>query len=86
MGGGRAGAGAGPPGSSTVDAGRLIGDLRELAARTSDEHGAQRVAWTDVWADARGFLRERLAELPVEVEVDEAATCGPRSTASPTAC
>jgi hydantoinase/carbamoylase family amidase len=67
------GAAAGPPHPATADAAQLIGELRALAARTSDEHGAQRVAWTDGWAAARAFLRDRLAELPVRVEVDEAA-------------
>lgn len=30
------------------------------------------MAWTKTWDSARDFLRERLAELPVEVSVDEA--------------
>jgi hypothetical protein len=36
------------------DAARLLGDLRSLAALTATERGAQRVAWTQTWADARG--------------------------------
>ncbi len=51
---------------------RAIADLRALAELTGGPGGARRLAWTDEWADARGLLRERLAELPVEVEVDEA--------------
>ncbi len=51
---------------------RVIADLRALAALTSDENGAQRVAWTPVWARAREWYRARLAELPVEVEQDAA--------------
>ena len=51
---------------------RVIADLRELAALTSDENGAQRVAWTPTWAKARDWYRAKLAELPVEVEQDEA--------------
>jgi allantoate deiminase len=56
-----------------ADAERAIALLRDLAERTSDEHGAQRVAWTDTWALARRWLREQLAGLPgVAVEVDAA--------------
>src|SRR6478752_2608897 len=51
---------------------RAIGDLRALAELTGGPGGARRVAWTDEWAAARGLLRERLSELPVEVETDEA--------------
>jgi N-carbamoyl-L-amino-acid hydrolase len=46
--------------------------LRELAELTSDEAGAQRVAWTDVWQTARAFLREQLRELPVTIRTDTA--------------
>jgi len=58
--------------SRGIDADRVVADLRELAARTSDESGAQRLAWTDTWLDARAFLRELLAELDIEAELDEA--------------
>lgn len=51
---------------------RAIADLRALADLTGGPGGARRLCWTDEWANARGLLRERLAELPVEVEVDEA--------------
>jgi hydantoinase/carbamoylase family amidase len=51
---------------------RALADLRALRELTEDERGAQRVAWTDTWAAARAWLRERLAELPVTVDVDEA--------------
>jgi len=54
------------------DAARLLADLRALAALTATEHGAQRLAWTDTWARARAWERERLDELPVSVEIDEA--------------
>ena len=46
--------------------------LRELAELTSDEAGAQRVAWTGVWQKARAFLREQLRGLPVTVRTDAA--------------
>jgi N-carbamoyl-L-amino-acid hydrolase len=55
-----------------VDSARLLADLHALADLTATAEGAQRVAWTDTWARARGWERELLAELPVTVEVDEA--------------
>src|SRR4051794_5359715 len=51
---------------------RALADLRALRELTENERGAQRVAWTDTWAAARAWLRERLAELPLEVDEDEA--------------
>jgi N-carbamoyl-L-amino-acid hydrolase len=55
-----------------VDAPRVIADLRELAERTSDENGAQRLCWSQTWRDARMFLTERLDALGVEQEIDAA--------------
>jgi hydantoinase/carbamoylase family amidase len=56
------------------DPGRVIADLRELDRLTGGADGARRVCWTPVWAQARDFLRSRLAEIDgVEVEIDEAA-------------
>jgi hydantoinase/carbamoylase family amidase len=55
-----------------MDADRVLADLRELARLTGGPDGARRVCWTDEWARAREFLRSRLEELPVEVEVDAA--------------
>lgn len=51
---------------------RVLADLRELAQRTGGPDGARRVCWTREWEKAREFLRERLAELPVEVSLDPA--------------
>jgi N-carbamoyl-L-amino-acid hydrolase len=51
---------------------RVIDDLRELAALSSDARGAQRVAFTPVWESARRWLRSKAAELPVEVFEDAA--------------
>jgi beta-ureidopropionase / N-carbamoyl-L-amino-acid hydrolase len=56
----------------SLDPSRTIAELRELHALTGDAQGAQRVCWTETWARARDFLRERLNDLPVEIEVDEA--------------
>lgn len=55
-----------------LDPQRTINDLKELRALTGDENGAQRVAFTDTWVTARKFMRDKLADLPIEVEVDEA--------------
>ena len=51
---------------------RTVSELRELKELTGDDNGAQRVAWTDTWAQAREWLRGKLAGLPVEEDVDEA--------------
>src|SRR5262252_9004042 len=51
---------------------RTLDDLRELAALTGDERGAQRVAWTETWQAARDWFRGKLAQLPVTVETDAA--------------
>lgn len=56
-----------------VDGRRMVADLRELAALTSDEGGAQRVAWTPTWLRAREWLAERLAACGVAIEHDAAA-------------
>src|SRR5215213_4359546 len=55
-----------------MDAERVLADLRALARLTGGPDGARRVCWTDEWARARDFLRSRLDELPVEVEIDAA--------------
>jgi len=51
---------------------RAIADLRALADLTGGPGGARRLCWTAEWDNARAFLRERLGELPVSVDVDEA--------------
>lgn len=51
---------------------RTIAELKELRALTGDENGAQRLAFTPVWAATRQWLRGKLAELPVETHMDEA--------------
>ncbi len=55
-----------------LDPKRTVAELKELRALTSDENGAQRVAFTKTWRDARAWLRAKLAALPVEVHEDEA--------------
>ncbi|MEY2410312.1 MAG: beta-ureidopropionase / N-carbamoyl-L-amino-acid hydrolase [Verrucomicrobiota bacterium] len=51
---------------------RTVAELKELRALTGDEKGAQRVAFTPVWSEARRWLRGKLADLPVEVHADAA--------------
>src|SRR5437899_3260989 len=51
---------------------RTVAELKELRALTGDEDGAQRVAFTDTWVRARQFLKDKLKQLPVEVQQDEA--------------
>src|SRR5256886_4458488 len=51
---------------------RTVAELRELRGFTSDENGAQRVAFTKKWVETRAWLRKKLDALPVEVHVDAA--------------
>src|SRR5919199_1449565 len=55
-----------------MNAQRVIGDLRELASRTSTADGAQRLAWGPVWRDAREWFRGKVAELGLRIETDSA--------------
>jgi N-carbamoyl-L-amino-acid hydrolase len=54
------------------DAGRVVADLRELHALTGTDAGAQRVCWTETWRQAQSLIAERLGELGLEPERDEA--------------
>jgi N-carbamoyl-L-amino-acid hydrolase len=58
----------------TIDADRVIADLRELAAASGGEHaGAKRLAWSEDWMAAREWLLGKLGELDgVSVERDVA--------------
>ena len=52
---------------------RTVDELRELRELTGNEDGAQRVAWSETWSQARGWLSGKLAGIPgVEEETDEA--------------
>ena len=55
-----------------LDPARTVAELRELRELTGDENGAQRVAWTPTWLQARDWLGSKLEGLPLEYEVDEA--------------
>jgi N-carbamoyl-L-amino-acid hydrolase len=58
--------------NAPFDPKRTVAELKELRRLTSDENGAQRVAFTRTWVAARAWLRERLETLPVEIHTDEA--------------
>ncbi len=51
---------------------RVIADLRELAALTTDERGAQRVAWGPVWRKTREWFTQKVQELGITPERDGA--------------
>jgi N-carbamoyl-L-amino-acid hydrolase len=51
---------------------RTVAELKELRELTGDENGAQRVAWTETWETARGWLRGKVAGTGATEEIDEA--------------
>ena len=51
---------------------RTIAELKDLRGFTSDENGAQRVAFTKKWIETRAWLRKKLDTLPVETHADAA--------------
>jgi hydantoinase/carbamoylase family amidase len=51
---------------------RAVAELKELRELTEDADGAQRVAWTDTWEQAREWLRSKVAETGAREEIDEA--------------
>jgi allantoate deiminase len=55
-----------------VSARDVIANLRDLASRTSDADGAQRVAWGPVWRQARQWLDATLADHGLRAETDAA--------------
>jgi hypothetical protein len=58
--------------NATLNPKQTIAELKELRKLTGDENGAQRVAFTPTWANARAWLRRKLEALSVEIHVDEA--------------
>src|SRR5476649_1505439 len=56
----------------TLDPARTVAELEELRALTGDENGAQRVAWTETWETARGWLRDKVSETGAVETIDEA--------------
>src|SRR5215475_4200358 len=55
-----------------LDPKRTVADLKELRSLTGDENGAQRVAFTPIWAKARKFLRSKVEETGAEIHNDAA--------------
>ncbi len=56
-----------------LDPKRTVADLKELRALTGDENGAQRVAFTETWVQARQWLQGKVQTIPrVETHRDEA--------------
>jgi N-carbamoyl-L-amino-acid hydrolase len=51
---------------------RAVAELRELQELTGGENGAQRVAWTDTWDQARKWLHGKLEGTGAEESVDAA--------------
>lgn len=60
------------PATTALQPQRTVAELKELRSLTGNADGAQRVAFTATWATARQWLRDKLAELPVEVHQDQA--------------
>src|SRR5580704_2013027 len=56
----------------SLDPKRTVSELKEIRALTSDENGAQRVAWTDTWLKARDWFASKIKNLPVEHHYDAA--------------
>src|SRR5881394_1536038 len=55
-----------------MDPKRTVAELKELRSFTSDENGAQRVAFTKKWVETRAWLKKKLEALPVEIHTDAA--------------
>jgi len=55
-----------------LDPHRTVEELKDLRRLTGDANGAQRVAFTPLWTEARAWLRAKLDDLPVEVHDDAA--------------
>ena len=51
---------------------RTIEELQELRAATSEDNGAQRLAWTETWQAARNWFSKKLEALPIEQHLDAA--------------
>ena len=55
-----------------LDPSRAVDDLKRLRDLTGNADGAQRVAWTETWEQARAFLREAVAPTGAAETIDEA--------------
>src|SRR2546423_301364 len=57
---------------SEVNPSRTIAELKELRELTGDNNGAQRVAFTKKWAEARSWLQSKAEWLGANTRRDEA--------------
>ena len=55
-----------------ADPARVLANLEELRALTSNADGAQRVAWTAPWIKARAWFQSKLEGMPVTTHTDAA--------------
>jgi hydantoinase/carbamoylase family amidase len=55
-----------------LDPQRTVAELKELRELTGDENGAQRVAWTETWEQARSWLRDKLVGTGAKETIDPA--------------
>ena len=55
-----------------MDPRTVITDLRDLAQRTSNGDGAQRLAWGPVWRDSRSWFAEKLSAIGLTQSADAA--------------
>jgi len=51
---------------------RVVTELRELASISSDENGAQRLAWTATWRKSREWFIKKAKEANAKIEIDAA--------------
>ncbi len=51
---------------------RVVSDLEELRSISSDENGAQRLAWSPTWLKARSWFQDKVEQLGVEHHLDAA--------------
>ena len=56
----------------SLDPKRVVADLKALRELTEDENGAQRVAWTETWEQAREWLRTLVSETGAKESIDAA--------------
>ncbi len=55
-----------------LDPKRTVAELKELRHLTGDDNGAQRVAFSGLWAGAREWLQMKAENIPAETHRDEA--------------
>src|SRR5437879_11614499 len=59
--------------TSALNPKRTVDELKELRGLTGDENGAQRIAFTPIWAKARKWLRDKVEKIGgVEIHNDAA--------------